>query len=108
MTTVIADCETDNLLDKMTVLHMLQIGDADGDDAIVYADLPKAQAEDVARRKLLRHPIRPLGEGVDRIVAADTMLITTSQRRRSTRSASSPATGAASVGAYTSAETSPA
>ena len=71
MTTVIADCETDNLLDKMTVLHMLQIGDADGDDAIVYADLPKAQAEDVARRKLLRHPIRPLGEGVDRIVAAD-------------------------------------
>lgn len=74
MTTLIADVETNGLLDEMTKFHMFQIGDADGDDSIIYADLPASQVADVASRKLLRHPIQPLGDGLSRLMAADTVV----------------------------------
>ena len=72
MTTLICDTETSGLLDAPNLrFHMLQLGDADGTDAVIYADLPPEQVEDVARRKLLMSPIRPLEEGLARLAAAD-------------------------------------
>lgn len=71
MTTLIADCETDNLLPAMTRLWMLQLGNADGDDAVIYCDLPVAQLDDVHSRGILKSPVRPLSEGVERIRSAD-------------------------------------
>ena len=38
MTILIGDCETDNLLRDMTKLHCIQLGDADGDDSVLYGD----------------------------------------------------------------------
>lgn len=38
MTVLIADCETDNFLDSMTRLWMIQIGDASTDEVTIYAD----------------------------------------------------------------------
>lgn len=40
MTTLIADCETDNLLPAMTKVWMIQLGDANTDEVTVYADQP--------------------------------------------------------------------
>lgn len=71
MTILIADSETDNLLDKMTVLHMLQLGDADGDDCVIYADVTREQAQGVADRRILKSPIQPIAAGLERIAAAD-------------------------------------
>jgi DNA polymerase-1 len=56
MTTLICDCETDNLLDKLTRLWTIQIGDADTDEVTVYADQPG---------------FPPLSEAVERLKAAD-------------------------------------
>ena len=71
MTTLIADCETNDLLDAMTKFHMLQLGDADGDDVVIYADLRREQAADVLARGLLKAPIQPIAAGLARIAAAD-------------------------------------
>lgn len=69
MTTLICDCETDGLLEDMTAFHMFQIGDADGDDAVVYV------ADPAACRALLPEgvdmDIRAIPEGIARIQAAD-------------------------------------
>lgn len=55
---LIADCETDGFLDKMTKLHMIQLGSIDDPtDNVVYGDHPLCD--------------RPLAEGVDRLRAAD-------------------------------------
>lgn len=40
MADVIFDTETDGLLDAVTKVHCLQIGDPDGDDGVVYGDHP--------------------------------------------------------------------
>jgi len=53
---LIADTETDNFLDKMTKVHMLQIGEVDEDHVDVYADHPG---------------FRPLSEGYARLKKAD-------------------------------------
>lgn len=57
MTILIGDCETDNLLRDMTKLHCIQLGDADGDDSVLYGDHELCD--------------RPLSEGVERMKAAD-------------------------------------
>ena len=56
MKVLIADCETDNLLKDMTKLHCIQIGDADGNDSIIYRD---------------EAGYAPISEGVARLKAAD-------------------------------------
>lgn len=50
---LLADCESDNLLDKMTLIHCIQIGTEDGDEVDVYADHPgyKTLAEGLERLK---------------------------------------------------------
>lgn len=57
MTILIADCETDDLLPNMTKLWCVQLGDADGDDVVLYGDQ--------------EHCDRPLAEGLARLKAAD-------------------------------------
>ncbi len=52
---LIVDCETDNFVRHLTVMHTLQIGTADGDDATVYADQPG---------------YAPISEGLARLTAA--------------------------------------
>lgn len=54
---VIADCETDNLLNGMTRLWCVQIGTPDGDDSVLYGDV--------------EHCDRPLAEGLERLRTAD-------------------------------------
>ena len=71
MTTLIADSETDGLLDAMTRLHMLQIGDADGEDVVIYSDIPEALWKPLYDAGKLRSPVRPLKEGISRLAAAD-------------------------------------
>lgn len=51
--TLVADCETDNLLDGMTRLWCVQLGSADGDDSILYGDVEFCD--------------RPLAEGLERM-----------------------------------------
>jgi DNA polymerase-1 len=64
---VIADCETDNLLANMTKLHCIQIGDADGDDSVLYRDAPgyPSIAEGVARLKAADRYVFHNGVGFD-------------------------------------------
>src|SRR5579872_7119941 len=70
--TLIFDTETDNLLDKMTRLWMLQIGSADGDDCTIYLCDGVDEAEiDAARVRGLKATIRPLLEGIARLKSAD-------------------------------------
>lgn len=54
---LIADCETDNLLDGMTRLWCVQIGTPDGDDVTVYGDVEHCDA--------------PLAEGLERLRNAE-------------------------------------
>ena len=56
MNTVIFDLESDGLLDAVTKVHCLQIGDADGDDAVVYCE---------------RGGFPSIAEGIARLRAAD-------------------------------------
>jgi DNA polymerase-1 len=51
--TLIADCETDNLLKAMTKLWCIQLGTADGDEALLYGDVEFCD--------------RPLKEGLERL-----------------------------------------
>ena len=60
MKTVIADCETDGFLHEMTRLWCIQIGDADGDDAVVYADQPGYPS---------------IKEGIERLKSADRIVM---------------------------------
>lgn len=57
MKTVIADTETNGLLDNVTKLHCVQIGDEDGDDAVLYGDSPLCD--------------EPLENGLRRLESAD-------------------------------------
>jgi DNA polymerase-1 len=52
----VVDCETDNLLDKMTKLHCLQMGEAETDESVIYADHPG---------------FPPISEGLERLRSAD-------------------------------------
>lgn len=56
MNVLIADCETDGFLETYTRLWTIQLGSADGDDVVVYADQPG-------------YP--PLAEGLSRLRSAD-------------------------------------
>ena len=58
MVTLVADCETNNLLHLMDKLWCIQLGDADGNDAVVYADQPGWD-------------LPPISEALDRIASAD-------------------------------------
>lgn len=57
MVTLIGDVETDNLRGKYTKLHCIQLGDADGTDAVLYGDNEFCDA--------------PLRDGIERLLAAD-------------------------------------
>lgn len=65
MHTLIADCETNGFLDQMTCIHMLQIGEVDGDTVDIYADQPG-------------YP--PLKEGAARLKKADRVVFHNGQR----------------------------
>lgn len=71
---LIADCETYNLLDKMTKLHMVQLGTVNGEDSVIYLDLKDPQnAQWIGQEEALglTSEIRPLSEGIDRLRSAD-------------------------------------
>ena len=65
--TLIADVESDGLLDTLTKLHSLQIGTADGDDCTIYRDAPgyPALAEGAARLKAADRVVFHNGMGFD-------------------------------------------
>lgn len=71
MVTLIADSETDGLLDSMTKLHMVQLGDADGEDVVIYSDISEELWRPLYLSGKLRSPVRPLKEGIARLRAAD-------------------------------------
>ncbi len=52
METLIADLETDNLLDEMTRIWTLQVGSETGDDVTVYADQPGYEPISVGMARL--------------------------------------------------------
>ena len=69
---LIADSETDGLLDGVTTLHMLQVGTLTGEDATIY--LAPYVGQDVvqgARDMGMTADVRPLCEGVERLRAAE-------------------------------------
>ena len=59
MNVLIADCETDGLLDTYTRIWCIQLGSVDGEDVTVYADQPG-------------YP--PIQDGLDRMAAADRLV----------------------------------
>lgn len=65
---LVADSETDGLLDEVTKVHMLQMGTLDGDDVTIYLDpkVPEAVIE-TAREQGMVCAVRPLKEGVERL-----------------------------------------
>jgi DNA polymerase-1 len=60
MKTLICDIETNGWLHELTHLWCLQVGDADGTDAVVYGDYPGCD--------------RPLQEGLERLKTADRLV----------------------------------
>lgn len=78
---LVCDTETDNLLDAVTKLHMIQVGTLDGEDVTIYADgLDYAEIERArggvmvgGTELTLTCPIRPLSEGIARLRAADVL-----------------------------------
>ncbi len=80
--TLVADTETDGLLDTVTKLHMIQLGTLAGEDVTIYCDSAGAGEIERAREGVmlgkkdpvpltLTCPIRPLREGLERLEAAE-------------------------------------
>lgn len=69
---LIADSETDGLLDEVSKVHMLQLGTLGGEDVTIYLD-PNVPEEIItaARGQGMTCPVRPLAEGVERLRAAE-------------------------------------
>ncbi|MDB5317107.1 MAG: hypothetical protein JWO24_2951 [Rhodospirillales bacterium] len=65
---LIFDTETDNLLDKMTKLHCVQIGQSEGSDSLLYGDndlCDRPLAEGISRLKAARHVVGHNAFGFD-------------------------------------------